>query len=315
MVKPTAENNTHSQTYQQALDDFGIAELLLHLSNYADDDFKAQWMNLEEQELKSLAAVLIEHLTHNLKGKLIGSYLNAIRHGNSDVRSRPLNREIPSPSMELPANFPDTAKPRYQEGDRVRWRCVGNHTDWGVVMGRFYSYAQHQCQWAVRYLIRLDPNSPSAAWVVEDTAWEEDLEPITDSDWKSLGDGERPLPSLEINQQLNAPRPGQLPAEPNDSATFSLSTAYLQTALDTSGNALAMIQKLLRVPPAPYNSGGDRRNPRPLTQREQNLIALYSHCQLAMTPMRFYSKWEVSYEQIALICSRSTVTVQRWFSI
>lgn len=54
-------------------------------------------------------------------------------------------------------------------------------------------------------------------------------------------------------------------------------------------------------------------NPHPITEREQNLIELYSHCQLGMTPRKFYSKWAVSYEQIAEICSCSTSTVRRWF--
>ena len=31
-------------------------------------------------------------------------------------------------------------------------------------------------------------------------------------------------------------------------------------------------------------------NPRPLQVREQNLIDLYSHCQLGMTPKNFYAK-------------------------
>lgn len=52
---------------------------------------------------------------------------------------------------------------------------------------------------------------------------------------------------------------------------------------------------------------------RPLTQREQHLIQRYSHCQLGMTPERFSSKWQVNYEVIAVICSRSVTTVQRWF--
>jgi hypothetical protein len=32
-----------------------------------------------------------------------------------------------------------------------------------------------------------------------------------------------------------------------------------------------------------------------------------------MTPQRFYSKWNVSQEAIAAICSRSTSTVRCWF--
>ncbi|MBD2357012.1 helix-turn-helix domain-containing protein [Tolypothrix sp. FACHB-123] len=55
-------------------------------------------------------------------------------------------------------------------------------------------------------------------------------------------------------------------------------------------------------------------NPRHLQIREQNLIDLYSHCQLGMTPKNFYAKWDVNHEAIARICSRSLSTVRRWFS-
>ncbi|MDF5738138.1 MULTISPECIES: hypothetical protein [unclassified Nostoc] len=49
-------------------------------------------------------------------------------------------------------------------------------------------------------------------------------------------------------------------------------------------------------------------NPHPLKQREQDLIQLYSYCQLGMTPKQFYSKWQVNYEEIAQISSRSLST-------
>ena len=55
-------------------------------------------------------------------------------------------------------------------------------------------------------------------------------------------------------------------------------------------------------------------NPRSLTQRELDLIAFYSHCQLGMTPKRFYAKWQVNQELIASICYRSTSTVHSWFT-
>lgn len=55
-------------------------------------------------------------------------------------------------------------------------------------------------------------------------------------------------------------------------------------------------------------------NPRPLTQRERDLITLYSYCKLQMTPQQFYSKWAVTQLQIAIICSRSISTVQRWYT-
>ena len=53
--------------------------------------------------------------------------------------------------------------------------------------------------------------------------------------------------------------------------------------------------------------------PHPLQERELNLISLYGYCELAMTPAKFYAKWAVTYEQMALICSRSDSTVRRWF--
>ncbi len=55
-------------------------------------------------------------------------------------------------------------------------------------------------------------------------------------------------------------------------------------------------------------------NPRPISQRELNLIEFYSSCQLSMTPQRFRSKWFLTYEQIALICNRSVSHVRFWFS-
>lgn len=49
--------------------------------------------------------------------------------------------------------------------------------------------------------------------------------------------------------------------------------------------------------------------PRKIAERELRLIAVYSQCQLGMTPQKFYGKWDVSYEQIAEICGRSISTV------
>ncbi len=54
-------------------------------------------------------------------------------------------------------------------------------------------------------------------------------------------------------------------------------------------------------------------HPRPLNKRERTLIFLYSYCQLGMTPQQFYSKWDVTHEDIALICCRSHSIVRRWF--
>jgi hypothetical protein len=66
----------------------------------------------------------------------------------------------------------------------VTYALLGGNTkriaDWGVAIGRFYSFAPHHCAWTWCYLIWLDKLSPSYAWTVADTAWEDDLEPLED---------------------------------------------------------------------------------------------------------------------------------------
>ncbi|WP_242058483.1 hypothetical protein [Microcoleus sp. FACHB-SPT15] len=292
-----------SQTEQQVLETFCINQLLSHLSSYVDEDFDAALMNLNEHELDCLAATLIQRLMSSLKGKQIASYLNAIRHGDSDVLCDPSHLELPLPTIELPVNFPNGVTPSYKEGDRVRWQALGENTDWGIVIGRYYTYAQHRCDWGICYLIRLDKDSPSAAWTVTDTAWEEDIEAIASSD-TDFTKGENSLPSLEGKQLVLPLFPEQHPPKSESSTTLLRSLAH------------PLIPKSLhlRLPPGTYNPGRrDRNNPRMLTQREQNLIELYSQCQLGMAPRRFYSKWFVSYEHLASICDRSISTVRRWF--
>ncbi|MEW5860902.1 MAG: hypothetical protein AB1861_26605, partial [Cyanobacteriota bacterium] len=46
-----------SCAYQQALDDFGITELLETLSHFQDADFNAKELHLEPEELDSIAAL------------------------------------------------------------------------------------------------------------------------------------------------------------------------------------------------------------------------------------------------------------------
>lgn len=279
MVKTIDQTSDRTFTYQEALEDFGIAELLSYLGNYTDADFSAAKMNLEQQELESLAAILIQRLTQNLKGKLIASYLNVIRHGDSDVVCDPIPLEIAAASINLPVTLVSC----YQEGDRVKWRSPDNPTDWGIVIGRFFTYAQHLNQWAVRYLIRLDEDSPSATWLVADTAWEDDLEPI----------------EMEIEEVFSSSNP-EVEQEFYFPISFTTETDFFAKSLHTTeGN---------------YHPGGSKSSkPRTLTKREHDLINLYSHCQLGMTPQQFYAKWEVTYDVIALICSRSISTVRCWF--
>ncbi len=54
---------------------------------------------------------------------------------------------------------------------------------------------------------------------------------------------------------------------------------------------------------------------KPIGDRELALIDLYAYWELELEPRSFYSKWDVTYEQMALICSRSPNTVRRWFQL
>ncbi|MFB2976460.1 hypothetical protein [Microseira sp. BLCC-F43] len=68
---PKNRPTSYLEGYQQALEDFAIANLLTQLQTYSNADFDAAWMNLTQTELESLAAMLIRDLTANLDGKLI----------------------------------------------------------------------------------------------------------------------------------------------------------------------------------------------------------------------------------------------------
>ncbi|WP_375513398.1 hypothetical protein [uncultured Nostoc sp.] len=181
MLKPVSYKTDEHRAYQQALDDFNITELLVKLNNYSDADFDSTWIQPQQQEIETLAAILISQLTHSINGKLIAAYLNLIRHSNQDIVLSLINLKCPKASIELPVNFPDVAKtPRFLYGDRLRWISAQSDTDWGIVIGRFYSFACDRCCWSWCYLIWLSKNSPSAAWTSTDIAWEEDLEPISE---------------------------------------------------------------------------------------------------------------------------------------
>lgn len=80
MLNPVRYKTDEHRAYQQALDDFGITELLAKLKNYSDADFDSIWMQLQQQEIETLAAILISELTQSINGKLLGAYLHLIRH-------------------------------------------------------------------------------------------------------------------------------------------------------------------------------------------------------------------------------------------
>lgn len=169
---------TNKECCQQALNDFGISELLEKLNNFNDLGSDSQWMKLDSEELDSIAAMLIGQLTASLKGSLISSYLKAIRYGEGEVISDLPLMELLLPQLSaLPTQF---NVPLFRCGDYLRWKPVSGsvETDFGVVIGRFYLPAPHQgLEWSWKYLIMLDFDSPSAAITVADTAWEDDLEP------------------------------------------------------------------------------------------------------------------------------------------
>jgi len=171
-----SEQQIFQNGYQQALDDFGIKQLISKLKAYSNAELNAGLMHLEEQELESLAAILIEQLIQTLNGKLIVSYLHAIGQGNKDPLNCPINLEFPQ-SVDLPSSFPNSAiPPRFLYGDKLRIVPLGNETETGVVIGRFYNYAAHRCRWMWCYILWLSPGSFSAEWLVATTVWEEDLE-------------------------------------------------------------------------------------------------------------------------------------------
>jgi hypothetical protein len=182
MVRPVREKagspDVYQEGYQQALEDFALTNLLTQLQNYSDADFNTAWMNLTQPELESLAAILIRQLTANLNGKVIAGYLNVMRQGSANIPPSLVHQPFPPPSIDLPAHFPSVGTPRYEDGDKLRWISDDDKTDWGVAIGRFYSFAPHHCAWTWCYLIWLDKNSPSATRVVADIAWENDLEPV-----------------------------------------------------------------------------------------------------------------------------------------
>lgn len=112
-----------------------------------------------------------------LNEKLWAVYLEAIRCHTLDTANLLASLQPRPSATDLPAAFPDVEMPRFLYGDRLCWLSNGELTDWGVAIGRFYSYAPHCRRWRWCYLIWLDADSPSSAWVTADIAWEDDLEP------------------------------------------------------------------------------------------------------------------------------------------
>lgn len=106
MIERSSDESEFSRGYQQALDDFGISQLLSCIRTHSDADFDAQRVQLQEKELKSLAGHLIEQLAANLTGSLIASYLDILRKAGAQIIAEP------SPLTKTPDFLrPDDAKP------------------------------------------------------------------------------------------------------------------------------------------------------------------------------------------------------------
>lgn len=163
--------------YQQALIDFGIADLIEKIGEYSD----TMRMEMEPEEREALAAIFVQRLSDNITEKHVSDYFKIIRNGSDDVLANPIHLEVVSPSCNHAPNFAKAVLPRYSEGTRVRWKPINDNNEWGVIIGRFYAFASHRCDWMWRYIVFLDIDSPSADWVAADTAWEDDLEPMEDA--------------------------------------------------------------------------------------------------------------------------------------
>ncbi len=178
---PATPTEFYQAGYQQALTDFSITDLLCRLKTYSDSNFDTASVALKTQEVETLAAILIQTLTANLNGNTLAGYLDVMRHNTLDASKSLSNLPLPPPSTDLPISFPDVETPRFLYGDRLHWISNGETTDWGVAIGRFYSFAPHCCRWRWSYLIWLAPDSPSSGWLKADVAWEDDLEPLEEA--------------------------------------------------------------------------------------------------------------------------------------
>jgi hypothetical protein len=194
-MKPKQKQQCFPQTqtdpgYLQALQDFGVLKLRDAISTalgterltFLSKPIQNSRTNpLSQGELDSLTALLIHQLTNNLNRQQLSNLLQAFQLDSSVSGLPSLSFHTSVPGVSLPADFPDSAEtPKFLYGDRLRWKPLSDtdETDRGIVIGRFYAFAPHRCQWAWKYLIFLAPESPSAQFCVADNCWEEHLEPL-----------------------------------------------------------------------------------------------------------------------------------------
>jgi hypothetical protein len=77
--------------------------------------------------------------------------------------------------LSVPSDFPgNIPSPLLCIGDRVCWHPLPTQ-EFGVITGLEYAPAEHLSDWSWKYVVRLDPRSPSHEWTHQDSAWEDDL--------------------------------------------------------------------------------------------------------------------------------------------
>ena len=117
MVKPVSDGSEYNRGYQQALNDFGITQLLSGIRSYSDEDFEADRARMTGPEIESLAVFLILRVGANLKGSTIARYLHTLRKANSPTIAD-------RPAIELNSNSRGKTPEKSKGGDRNSWAIV-----------------------------------------------------------------------------------------------------------------------------------------------------------------------------------------------
>lgn len=163
-----------SSSYKQALKNFGITDLLNKLGDLAPSPEDLAAIHPTPLELEHLAAILIRNLAKSLTRKHIYQSFKAIRQNDLDFLNFSPNLDALG-LLELPPNFPEqVSPPLFLLGDCLRYLPVNGLSDFGIVIGRYFSYATHQGTWTWRYILWLDPDLkcftlPSGAAITANT--------------------------------------------------------------------------------------------------------------------------------------------------
>ena len=181
-VQPTFHTcSDRCQKYHQALHDFKVTELIDTTKTLFNTGVEAEWMHFEEPDMESLAVLLIQQLTLMLQSQSTDQSLWMLKDDGQAIADLPAFELKPPQSFKaLPEWFPEeSSNPKFADGAVVRWNSFPEHSEiqTGIVLGHFYAYARHQRQWTWKYLVWL---KQPVCQVVTDTAWETDLEILSE---------------------------------------------------------------------------------------------------------------------------------------